>query len=170
MKNYNGFTLLELLIALAVVAIVMALGVPSMQEFAKNHRLTTNINTLIGHMALARSEAVKRNQQVAVCVSDNNTTCSGANWQDGWIVYVDADASSTFSADEEVLRVQQALDGQNTLTTIGIGSQVLYDYRGFVDNASVGSIQLCDDRTGDHGKTIRITTTGRVRLETRTGC
>ena len=93
-----------------------------------------------------------------------------SHWQDGWIVYVDADASSTFSADEEILRVQQALDGQNTLTTTGIGAQVLYDYRGFVDAASVGSFLLCDDRTGPYGKTVSISNTGRVRTEGKSPC
>ena len=92
MKNYNGFTLLELIITVAVISIVMAIAVPSMTAFTKNDRLTTNINTLIGHLALARSEAVKRSQQVAVCISNNTVSCTGGDWHDGWIVYIDADA------------------------------------------------------------------------------
>jgi len=80
MKNYSGFTLLELLITVAVIAIAMAIAVPSMREFTQNDRLTTNINTFIGHLALARSEAVKRSQQVAVCVSNDAASCTGGNW------------------------------------------------------------------------------------------
>jgi len=169
MKKNSGFTLLELLITVAIISIVMAIAVPSMTTFTQNDRLTTNINTLIGHLAYARSEAVKRNQQVSICSSNNATTCTGGNWQDGWIVYIDADGDNSFTAGEEVLRAQQALEGANTLTT-AIGTQLTYDYRGFVNAASVGSFQLCDGRSGPHGKTIRISTTGRVRIEDGSTC
>lgn len=169
MKKNSGFTLLELLITVAIISIVMAIAVPSMTTFTQNDRLTTNINTLIGHLAYARSEAVKRSQQVSICSSNNATTCTGGNWQDGWIVYIDADGDNSFTAGEEVLRAQQALEGANTLTT-AIGTQVTYDYRGFVNAASVGNFQLCDGRSGPHGKTIRISTTGRVRIEDGSTC
>ena len=169
MKKNSGFTLLELIITVALISIVMAIAVPSMTSFTQNDRLTTNINTLIGHLAYARSEAVKRSQQVSICSSNNATTCTGGNWQDGWIVYIDADGDNSFTAGEEVLRAQQALEGANTLTT-AIGTQVTYDYRGFVNAASVGNFQLCDGRSGPHGKTIRISTTGRVRIEDGSTC
>lgn len=154
---------------MALVAIVMAIAVPSMRSFTQNDRLTTNINTLIGHLAYARSEAVKRSQQVSICASNDAATCSGT-WNDGWIVYIDADADNSFTAGEEILKAQQTLEGGNTLTATNIGTQVIYDNRGFVTAASVGSLQLCDDRIGAYGKTVRITSTGRVRLEVDTAC
>ena len=169
MKKNSGFTLLELIIVLALISIVMAFGIPSMQTFTQNDRLTTNINKLIGHLAYARSEAVKRSAQVVICASNDGASCSGT-WNDGWIVYIDADADNSFTAGEEILRVNEALDGGNTLSATGIGTQITYDNRGFVSAASVGSLQLCDDRTGNFGKTVRITNTGRVRLEKDTAC
>ena len=169
MKKNSGFTLMELVITVALISIVMAIAVPSMTTFTQNDRLTTNINTLIGHLAYARSEAVKRSQQVSICSSNDAATCTGGNWQDGWIVYIDADGDNSFTAGEQVLRAQQALEGANTLTT-AIGTQVTYDYRGFVSAASVGSFLLCDGRSGPYGKTIRISTTGRVRHEDGSTC
>lgn len=169
MKKNSGFTLLELLITVALISIVMAIAVPSMTTFTQNDRLTTNINALIGQLAYARSEAVKRSQQVSICASNNAASCTGGNWQDGWIVYIDADGDNSFTAGEEILRAQQALQGANTLTT-AIGTQVTYDYRGFVNAASVGSFLLCDGRSGPYGKTIRISTTGRVRHEGASTC
>jgi type IV fimbrial biogenesis protein FimT len=169
MKKNSGFTLIELVVTVGMIAIVFAIAIPSMTTFTQNDRLTTNINTLIGHLAYARSEAVKRSQQVSICISSNTTSCTGGNWQDGWIVYIDADGSNTFTAGEQVLRAQQALDGANTLTT-AIGTQVTYDYRGYVRPTSVGSFLLCDARSGAFGRTIRISTTGRVRVEDGSTC
>ena len=169
MKKNSGFTLLEAIVVVGMVSILFAIAIPSMTTFTKNDRLTTNVNTLIGHLAYARSEAVKRSQQVSVCASNDAATCSGG-WNDGWIVYIDADNNNSFDAGEEVIKAQQDLGANNTLSATGIGTQVTYDNRGFVDAGSVGSLQFCDDRSGNFGKTVRITTTGRVRLESDTAC
>lgn len=169
MKKTSGYTLLELLITLTLVGAVFAIGIPSMNTFIQNDRLVTQINTLVGHLAYARSEAVKRSQQVAVCASDDAATCSGG-WADGWVVYIDANGNNSLDGGEEIIRTKEALEGNNTLTPTGIGLQVTYDYRGFVNAASVGTMLLCDDRSGDYGKTVRITNTGRVRLEVDSTC
>ncbi len=161
MKKNSGFTLVEALITTALIAIVMAIGVPSMSEFIKNDRLSTQINTLVGHLALARSTAVSRHQQVIICASNDQATCSSADWADGWIVFVDADASGGFTAGDELLRAQEALTGNNTLVS-SAGTVVTYDNRGFAP-ASTGSFALCDDRGAPHMKSITISNTGRVR-------
>lgn len=169
MKKKSGFTLLELIITIALISIVTALAIPSMRAFSKNDRLTTNINTMIGHLAYARSEAVKRSAQVSICVSSDAANCTGGNWEDGWIVYVDSDGDDAFnSASEEILRANQALDGNNTLTPTGYANQVTYDNRGYV--TATGSFLLCDDRSGDFGKTISISNTGRVRFQDDSTC
>ena len=172
MKKNSGFTLLELIVTVAVVSITMAFAIPSMTSFTQNDRLTTNINTLVGHLGLARSEAIKRSQKVSICISSDSATCTGTNWEEGWIVYIDADADDSFTENvvtgEVILRAQQALDGANTMTPTGIGTQVTYDNRGFVTGG--GSFLLCDNRTGDFGKTLTITNTGRVRSEAKSTC
>jgi type IV fimbrial biogenesis protein FimT len=172
MKKNSGFTLLELLITVALISILAAFAIPSMRTFSQNDRLTTNINTMIGHLAYARSEAVKRHAQVSICISNDTTGCTGGNWEDGWIVYVDADANGTFDAatvNEDILRVNQAMDHNNTLTpTAAYVSQVTYDNRGFV--TATGSFLLCDDRTGAFGKTITLSNTGRVRFQDDSTC
>ena len=169
MKKNSGFTLLELIIVMALVAVVMTFAIPAMQTFTQNDRLTSNINLFIGHLAYARSEAVTRSQQIVVCASNDGVSCSGG-WTDGWIIFVDADADNAFTVGEEVIRAQQGLGVDNTISTTGIGTQIIYDNRGFVTAASVGSLQLCDGRSGDYGKTVRITNTGRARLEKDTTC
>ncbi|MFZ9037304.1 MAG: GspH/FimT family pseudopilin [Gammaproteobacteria bacterium] len=168
MKKNSGFTLLELLVLLAVVAILVAVGTPTMSEFIKNNRLTTQINTLVGDLAYARSEAVTRNLPVVVCASNNQTSCSSANWADGWIVFSDIDNNGDVSAGEVVLRAQQLLEGNNTLVST-TGSSVVYDSRGFSPNSN-GSFSLCDERGPAHVKSITISNTGRVRKGGSASC
>jgi len=173
MKKKSGFTLMELLIAVALISIVTALAIPSMRSFSQNDRLTTNINTMIGHLAYARSEAVKRSVQVSICASVVATNCTGGNWEDGWIVYVDSDSNGSFSEDiangEVILRANQAMDGGNKFSpTANYASQVTYDNRGFV--TATGGFLLCDNRNGAFGKTITISNTGRVRFQDNSAC
>jgi type IV fimbrial biogenesis protein FimT len=166
-KPYLGFTFLELLITLAIAAIVMAFAVPALSQFIQNDRLTTQINTLVSHLALARSQAVTRNQQVILCPSQNQTSCAGT-WNGGWILFADINGDSALDADDEILRVQQALEGNNTLTTT-VNGNIIYDYRGFASDSN-GSFSLCDDRGVDNLRAISITNTGRVRRGGATQC
>ncbi|MFT7674808.1 MAG: type IV fimbrial biogenesis protein FimT, partial [Gammaproteobacteria bacterium] len=96
MKN-SGFSMFELLITVTIIGVVMGIAIPSMTEFIKNDRLSTQINTMVGHLAFARSAAVTRHQQVVLCASDNYTSCSGSDWADGWILFIDSDSDEGYS-------------------------------------------------------------------------
>jgi len=170
MKKYSGFTILELMITLAVVAVVTSFAIPAMGQFIKNDRLTTQINTLVSHLAYARSEAVTRNQQTVLCARSSDTAC-GSEWKNGWLLFVDANSNGTLdAATDEILRVQQTLEGENILSSSEtIGNTVVYDYRGFAPS-SIGTFTLCDDRKDDHMKSISISNTGRVRQGGGTSC
>ena len=161
MKKYSGFTIIELMIVIGIVAVLMSLAAPSFSNFVKNDRLTTQINTLVGHLAYARSEAILRAQPVGLCASSNGTACLGA-WSEGWLLYVDADNSGSYNATTDtILRVNQALSGNNKLTTT-LGTNFLYDNRGYAATGT-GSFSLCDDRGVSYAKMIVISNTGRVR-------
>ncbi len=168
MKKYSGFTLVELMVVVAIAGMAMAFAIPAMGTFIKNERLVTQINTLVGHLAYARSEAVTRRQQIILCASSNMNTCNGANWATGWILFIDADNSSTFNAGEQVLRAKATLEGSNTLIS-STGALIIYDNRGFSPNSN-GVFSLCDDRGAAHVKSISITNTGRVRRGGSASC
>lgn len=91
MQRKNGFTLVELLVAIVVVTILLAMAVPAMQEFIKNNRVAAQTNRLILAIQQARSEAVKRGSATVLCAANSDLTgCSAdTNWTNGWIVFND---------------------------------------------------------------------------------
>ena len=92
MEKESGITLLELMITIVVLSILLAVGVPSLQDFIKNNRITGQANDLAIAIQLTRSEAVKRGTGGIICASDDEATCSNSDdWSTGWIVYTDID-------------------------------------------------------------------------------
>lgn len=163
MKKSSGFTLLELIITVGIIGVVTAIAIPSVGVYVKNDRLTTNINTLVSHLAFARNEAITQSQQVVLCISTNTTSCTGTNWAQGWIVFSDLNGNGVVnSGSDTVLRAYQALGSNNTLTSTAIATQVIYDNRGFTSTPA-GTFSLCDDRGVSNIKAIAISNTGRVR-------
>ena len=106
----HGFTLIELMVTIAVLAIIVTLAAPSFQATIENNRLTSQANELVTALALARSEAVRRNTPVTVCPG----SCAlGQGWADGWRVFAEPAGSDRNSANvavgAELLRVSPAL-------------------------------------------------------------
>ncbi len=83
-----GFSLLELMITLAVAAILVVIAVPSFTNLIRRSQVSSASNELLASMSYARTEAVNRGQQVSMCPSTNFTSCSGtASFEPGWIIY-----------------------------------------------------------------------------------
>lgn len=84
----SGFTLIELMVTLAVAAVLMAIAIPSFTSIINSSRLTSTANELVSSLQLARSEALRRNTRVRVCRSVNGTSCAAAGNWDRWITIV----------------------------------------------------------------------------------
>ncbi len=162
----KGFSLLELVITLAIAAIVVGVAAPSFSSMIQDNRLSSQSRDIISALNLARSEAIKRGTRVALCKSANSSDCTtDGNWAQGWIVFVDGDEDQARDDDDEtILRVHGSLAGNNSL----IGNHNVANYIAYApDGRSVqaGTLSLCDSRKdNDKGRAIRISFTGRVML------
>lgn len=153
-RTQNGFTLYELLITVLVIGVVLTVGIPNFSEFTANSRITTTANDLHSSFQLARSEAARAKAPVTICASDNAMadppTCD-ANFNNGWIIFVDDDGDIVVDPGEAVLRRHSAPPSQLTITTNAGAS-----YFGFAPtglgrgdvggNPAVQTAVICDDR------------------------
>ncbi len=162
-KKSSGFSLLELLTALTIGSIVIALGVPSFQGVLNNQRLTSSTNEMVTTLNLARSEAIKRVTYVTVCKSSNGTSCTaGSAWEDGWIVFANISSATPGSVDagDEIIRVIPALHESNSLTAIGtITNFLTFRPSGSIGTTAAnfsGTLTACDGRGASNARGIRL--------------
>lgn len=112
----QGMTMIELMIAMLVLAILVAIAIPSFREFLNNNRTVAATNDLVTALNLARSEALRRATTTIVCASADKATCSGAlDWTRGWIVFVDTDGNGAVGGNE-LLQVWNGVSGAITAT------------------------------------------------------
>lgn len=171
----SGFTIIELLIVMVVVAIFATIAIPSMMGAIQNNRLITQGNDLLGSLYYARSEAIKLSTDVVVCASSTGISCDVAdnNWSAGWLVWHDADGNGIVAnTTTEILRVAGELDANNTLIERSppVGSpavpviltQVTFSSRGLADTQA--SWVLCDNRGVDEARSVVLSQSGRAKI------
>jgi len=171
MKREKGFTLLELLVTLAIASILLSVGVPGFRSVIMDTRLVRDSNQFVASINLARSSAVRFQRSATVCASANFNavlpTCSGSSdWSQGWVVWVDKDRDGAIDANE-ILSVQEPID---SVTTFSATSAALfsYDARGF-GSSPADELMMCDNRSGETGRRIRVNAAGRTHVKQQ-GC
>lgn len=167
-------TLIELMVALLIGAILVVAGVPTMMEFVQNNRMTAQTNAFLGALGLARTEAVRRGGTVAICPSSDGTGCSGSSWEIGWMIFADSDGNGAFGSDETLLKVQEKLTGDSTLRAEDavFSGYLLFRANGYAAGNGTftqKSFYLCDSRGASKGRTIAVSATGRVSSATPAG-
>lgn len=108
----RGFTISEMLTAVAVVGIGLSLAAPGLQTLARDNRQSLAVNQFVTTLHRARSEAITRNATVTVCASRDGEHCSQDHWELGWIAFLDDDTNGQRSVDEPLLDRVAGLPGQ----------------------------------------------------------
>jgi type IV fimbrial biogenesis protein FimT len=168
-----GFTLIELVVTMALIAIFLMIAVPSLLSFQRNANLGATSNALLAAINAARGEAMKRGMYAMVTPSD------GVLWANGWVVFVDKDRSQSYSADNDIT-VLSAEPAQNYLTIAGtdgstLGSEpyIMYDASGFPRLKSGGFAastlelkrnDLPEAESAYQTRRIKISVSGRTRV------
>ncbi|HEU4517761.1 MAG TPA: GspH/FimT family pseudopilin [Steroidobacteraceae bacterium] len=147
----KGFTLLELMVVLAIAGVLMAVGIPAMGDFIRNSRITAAANDVMAALHFTRSEAIKRRDPVTLCtsasaVTDANPTCAASDLLTGWIVFVDTNQSSQRDAGELVLLQHEPMNAAITARSSEDEFAVTYLENGFALNPNAAQLVLCDER------------------------
>lgn len=153
----GGFTLLEMMAAIAMLAFLLVMAIPSMQDARQRNRISSSTNEFVAALHLARIEALKRSDRVILCASDveESTPSCGTDWSKGWIV---------ITRDDELLRVWQPqgdgleFDSDEPRISYAPNGQLIFD----------GDIAITVDIPGCKGASAREVTvhrTGRVSVK-----
>ena len=155
--RHKGFTLIEVLTSLAVASILLTAAVPAMQDFIIRNRMSTEVNTFMASVYLARSEAVKRLQDVSLCPTSTGIACdSSNNWDEGWIVYADLDNDNTYSSGDVVIQQNPKLPARFTNT--GNITFITFNPRG---SSNAGSFNFTDTGGIANPRCLTVSNAGR---------
>jgi type IV fimbrial biogenesis protein FimT len=162
----RGFTLVEMMIALLVVAVVLAIGAPSFSSLIKNNRMLSQVYELRAVLNNARSEALAQRNFVTVCSSSDGSTCSG-EWKDGYIAFIDMDGDTETTdlgeAGGDEIIIAKTLDIADSRFSIDYSeTRIRFNSRGYATGFS-GTFTLCDDRGAQEARGVILTPAGIVR-------
>ncbi len=177
MSRDSGVTLIEMLVAVSIMAILLAVGIPGMQDYFTRNRLDSAAGEFMGSLAYARSEAIRRGTRVVLRNSAGNK-----NWGAGWTMFVDCNNNNLQNSatcpdwngdgaadDETTLRVAQPLTNPLTLDTnfTNFTNYITYDSSGNARSAGSGGGTLVVCYGGvrtNNSRSIILKGTGRARM------
>ena len=168
LKEIFGFTLLELMVTISILLISMSLAVPALGGFIHNQRLRSDSGRLHMDLLFARTMALNQGQQIVVCPVEStpadklSRSCSEEPlWENGWLVFIDANNDREYQASEHLLRIAMAMNGLTARSSLH--RQKIHF---FPDGSAVGSaatITICSLRDQKHARALVISNSGRVR-------
>ena len=157
MPRAAGFSVIELMFVVALLAVLLSIGAPALQTMVTNNRISTAAGDLMADFTFARATAINRSQRVGICVSSDQATCTGSSWTQGWIVFMDANSNGNLDPAETIVRVHEELAGALTVTPTPDTATVVFRPSGPADASR--TFQIC--KAGYKGRNIAINATGR---------
>lgn len=165
-ERSGGITLIELLVTVAVLAVLLGIVLPSWQSMFRANRLTESVNALVASLQLARHEAIRSGQRVTLCASKDGATCSSEGYEHGWIVFRDTNADTKRDPGETLLHVRERVKGVTLRGNGPVARMISYTPLGTALRASgafqAGTIHAC---AGERGRKVVLSRSGRIRTE-----
>ncbi len=171
-----GMSIVEMLVALAIAAVLLAVGIPQYQIIVNDTKVSSTVNEFIAANAFARAEAIKRNRLVTICRALNADTgtdaCSkaatdtrhGDDWAAGWLIFVEGDSSipriGMVDGDDEIL-IRQAEYSTVTVSSSTM-QKITYNGTGEPINLRGGNVKF--HINGEARRLLCIARTGRIRV------
>ena len=165
MKRIRGFTIVELMISLSLMAILAAIAVPSYERLILTSAADKFRDDLYSTLVLARSEALTRGTSVTVCTSTDTNVCSddADDWQGGWLMFEDKNNDSTLDlTSEEILSVYQNFNQRSASLTFNNGDKVRFSRLGGAAGFN-GTFNFCRS-DADYAQYIVLQNSGRARF------
>lgn len=164
----KGFTLVELLVVIALIALMAAIGVPSMQRFMQHNRVVATTNDWLTAVMQTRVEALKVRQRVVLCASSDPEAapdCDG-NWEQGWVIFADTNRDNTVDAGETIIDVHGPMNGGVVVRDNLASNLVAFNGDGFPSGLGTGTFRVCGDNNANSSLAteIAINSTGRARI------
>lgn len=166
--EWRGFTLVELLVVLAVGSILLAIAVPGYGFLANTSRVAAVTNDLVSTLQLARSEAIKRGMRVTVCKTSNPANAmpicdNAAGWHEGWLVFADGGNRGILDAQDELIRIEQDHLNGTRITPSNFSDYVSFLPSGMSqgpNNLGNGTFEICLEHMQ---RKVILSVTGRIR-------
>jgi len=171
-RRARGFTLIELLVVISIFGILMGVALPSMGNVMGSARLNAASDEFIAALHLARGEAIKRRARVTLCKSADGARCiASGGWDQGWLVFDDADDDGWRGDSETLLHHHQALDGRVKLTgNMNVARYVTFSAAGSTQLTNggfqAGTLTFCQaSASPTRARQVILNATGRPRLQ-----
>ena len=164
-KHNKGFTLLELIIVVAMLGITMGIAAPNLIEMISNNRIATAAADLATAMQQGKAEAVARVNPTTLCKrnTDGDDCVGDGDWSQGWIVFSDLNGDASVGDDDEILLVHEALHPNITFGgTAGVAAFITFRPTGASSVNNIEALVVCDERGFiDKSRGLLVTITGR---------
>jgi len=158
----DGLTLIELLVALTIIAVIAMAGVPALRGLVMSQRMTAQINDFVHGVFLAKQSAHTRQADTVICKSPTGRDCDhAAEWTDGWLMFVNFDQDTPAHVDttEPILAVGGTFRGGSIKA-----NRREFVFRAFQRHSTNGTLVFCDARGEERAKALVISYTGRPRV------
>ena len=163
-----GFTLVELLVTLAVMSIVASMALPAFNTMVESNRRAATVNDLLGSLHTARAEAITRNRRVTLCRSNAaRTAClTGAgDWNNGLLVFIDPSNTGVIDSGETILVTADGPRGLLRMRSFDFGSALTYTPNGRLLGNASGRFIICSLEDTTAGNAVAVSTNGRPRRD-----